>query len=125
MPLLKWYLSHGLKVTTVHKYLKYEPGKPFEWFTEEVSQARHDRDNDPSLKQLDDTHKLKGNSFYGKMIEDLVKHLKTTFTTTEELVDESFRSPWKKSVLCSRSRSASVKSPLRCHTNAVLPFIDQ
>ena len=36
MPLLKWYLRHGLKVTTIHKYLNYKPGRPFEWFPEEV-----------------------------------------------------------------------------------------
>ena len=39
-PLLKWYLSHGLKVTAIHKYLKSEPGKPFKWFSKEVSQIR-------------------------------------------------------------------------------------
>ena len=47
-----------------------------------------------TLKQLGDTFKLKGNSFYGKMIEDLLKQLKTTFTINEELADESFRSPF-------------------------------
>ena len=39
-PLLKWYLSHGLKVIAVHISLKYKPGKSFKWFTEDVSQAR-------------------------------------------------------------------------------------
>ena len=40
--------------------------------------------------------KLKGNSFYGKMIKDLIKHLKTTFIINEELVDKSFRLPFFK-----------------------------
>ena len=53
-----------------------------------------DRDNDPLLKQLGDTHKLKGNSFYGKMTKDIMKHLKTTFTISKELVDETFKSPF-------------------------------
>ena len=66
----------------------------FEWFPEEVSQVRRNGDSNPALKQLGDKHKLKRNSFYGKMIEDLMKHLKTTFTTNEELVDESYRSPF-------------------------------
>ena len=78
----------------IHKYLKYKSRRPFSWFLEELSKARHDRDNNPSLKQLLDTHKLKGNSFYGRMIEDQMKHLKTTFTINEELVDESFRLPF-------------------------------
>ena len=29
MPMLKLYLSHGLKVNTIYKYLKYEASKPF------------------------------------------------------------------------------------------------
>ena len=93
-PMLKWYLSHWLKVTAIHMYLKYESDQPFSWFPEEVSKARRDGDNDPSLKQLGDTHKLKGSLFYGKMIKDLMKHLKTTFTVNTELVDKSFRSPF-------------------------------
>ena len=48
------------------------------------------------MKQLSDTFKLKENPFYGKMIEDLIKHLKTTFTIDEGLVDELFRSPFFK-----------------------------
>ena len=71
-PMLKWYLSYGLKVTAIHKYLKYKSNQPFSWFPEGVSKVGHDEDNDPSLKQLSDTHKLKGNSFYGKMIENLI-----------------------------------------------------
>ena len=74
VPLLKWYLSHSLKVTAIHKYLKYDLGKPFEWFLEEVSQVRQDGDNNLALKQLGDTFKLRGNAFYEKMIEDLMKH---------------------------------------------------
>ena len=89
-PMLKWYLKHGLKVTAIHKYLKYEPSRAFNWFPKEASKALNG-DNDPSLKELGDTHKLKGNSFYGKIIGDLMKHLQMTFTTNEELVDESFR----------------------------------
>ena len=88
------YLSHNLKVTTINKYLKYEAGKPFKWFPKEVSQARRNGNDTPALKQLRDTHKLKGNPFCGKMIKDLVKHGRTTFATKEDLVDQSFRSPF-------------------------------
>ena len=30
--MLKWYFSHGLTVTAIHKYLKYVSRKPFSWF---------------------------------------------------------------------------------------------
>ena len=93
-PLLKWYLNHGLQVTKIHRYISYTSGRPFKWFPEEVSSARRDADNDKNKKQLGDTAKLKGNSFYGKMIENLEKHMNTKLTTNEKLIDNIFRSPF-------------------------------
>ena len=93
-PLLKWYLNHGLQVTKIHKYISYTPGTPFKWFPEEVSGARRAVDQDKNKRQLGDTAKLKGNSFYGKMIENLEKHISTKFTTDENLIDKIFRSPY-------------------------------
>ena len=93
-PLLKWYLNHGLQVTISHRYISYISGRPFKWFPEEVSSARREADNDKNKKQLGDTAKLKGNSFYGKMIENLEKHISTKFTTDEKLIDKIFRSPF-------------------------------
>ena len=92
--LLKWYLNHGLQVTKIHKYISYTSGRPFKWFPEEVSGARRAADQDKNKKQLGDTAKLKGNSFYGKMIENLEKHMNTKFTTDEKLIDKIFRSPY-------------------------------
>ena len=92
-PLLKWYLNHGLQVTKIHNYISYTSGRPFKWFPEEVSGARRAADQDKNKRQLGDTAKLKGNSFYGKMIENLEKHMNTKFTTDENLIDKIFRSP--------------------------------
>ena len=97
-PLLKWYLNHGLQVTKIHRYISYtsssSSSSSFKWFPEEVSSARRAADNDKNKKQLGDTAKLKGNSFYGKMIENLEKHMNTKFTTNEKLIDKIFRSPF-------------------------------
>ena len=93
-PLLKWYLNHGLQVTKIHRYISYTSGRPFKWFPEEVSSARRAADQDKNKSQLGDTAKLKGNSFYGKMIENLEKHMNTKFTTNEKLIDNIFRSPF-------------------------------
>ena len=93
-PLLKWYLNHGLQVTKIHRYMSYTSGRPFKWFPEEVSSARRAADQDKNKRQLGDTAKLKGNSFYGKMIENLEKHMNTKFTTNEKLIDNIFRSPF-------------------------------
>ena len=66
---------------------------PFSWFPEEVANARREADKDPLKKQLGDVAKLKGNSFYGKMIEDLVRDKSMKFTHEERSVGKAFRSP--------------------------------
>ena len=43
---------------------------------------------------MGDVAKLKGNSFYGKMIEDLGYHKSTKFTREERVVDKALRSPF-------------------------------
>ena len=93
-PLIEWYLQHGLRLTAVHQLIEYEPGMPFSWFPEEVANARREADKDPLKKQLGDVAKLKGNSFYGKMIEDLGRHKSTKFTRKEMVVDKALRSPF-------------------------------
>ena len=93
-PLLKWYLDHGLKVTAFHQFLRYKRGKPFAWFPEEVADARRQADKDPDKRLVGDTAKLKANSFYGKMIEDVARHANTTFTSDEKKVDQAMRSPY-------------------------------
>ena len=122
-PLLKWYLNHGLQVTKIHKYISYTSGRPFKWFPEEVSGARRAADQDKNKKQLGDTAKLKGNSFYGKMIENLEKHMNTKFTTDEKLIDEIFRSPYFDDLeeisngafeVSQRKRRVTITRPYQC-----------
>ena len=122
-PLLKWYLNHGLQVTKIHRYISYTYGRPFKWFPEEVSSARRAADQDKNKKQLGDTAKLKGNSFYGKMIENLEKHMNTKFTTNEKLIDEIFRSPFFEDLeeisngafeVSQRKRRVTITRPYQC-----------
>ena len=122
-PLLKWYLNHGLQVTKIHRYISYTSSRPFKWFPEEVSSARRAADNDKNKKQLGDTAKLKGNSFYGKMIENLEKHMTTKFTTDEKLIDKIFRSPFFEDLeeinagvfeVRQRKRQVTITRPYQC-----------
>ena len=71
---------------------EYKPGKPFSWFPEEVANARGEADKDLHKKQLGNVAKLKGNSFYEKMVEDLGRHKSTKFTRKEKVVDKALRS---------------------------------
>ena len=93
-PLIEWYLQHGLRLTAVHQLIEYEPGMLFSWFPVEVANARREADKDPLKKQLGDVAKLTGNSFYGKMIEDLGRHKSTRFTRKEMVFDKALRSPF-------------------------------
>ena len=122
-PLLKWYLNHGLQVTKIHRYISYTSGRPFKWFPEEVSSARRAADQDKNKRQLGDTAKLKGNSFYGKMIENLEKHMNTKFTTNEKLIDNIFRSPFFEDLeeinegvfeVRQRKRQVTITRPYQC-----------
>ncbi len=65
-PLLRWYIEHGLVVTKVYKAVEYIPKACFKPFTEQVSQARRNGDDDPDTAIIAETMKLLGNSAYGK-----------------------------------------------------------
>ena len=91
---MEWYLRHGLSITEVHKLNNYKPGMPFSWFLQEEANTRREADKDPLKKHFGDVAKLKGNSFYGKMIADLGHHKSTKFTCKEMVVDKDVRSPF-------------------------------
>ena len=59
-------LINGLRSTAVHQLVKYELGKPFSWFSEEVANARRETDKDAQKKQLGNVAKLKGIAFIGE-----------------------------------------------------------
>ena len=88
---IEWYLQHILRLTAVNQLIEYKPGMPFLWFPEEVANGRRKADEDPLKKQLGDVAKLKGNSFYGKII-DLGRHKSTKFTRKEMVVGKALRS---------------------------------
>ena len=121
-PLLKWYLEHGLKVTAYHQLILYKPGRPFDWFPEEVANARREADKHVDKKIAGETSKLKGNSFYGKMIEDIARHCYTTFTADENKVDAALRSPFFEDLeevgdayeIQERKRKVSIERPYQC-----------
>ena len=122
-PLLKWYIEHGLKVTAYHQLLHYEPGRPFDWFPPEVAEARRQADKDEDKKIIGENAKLKGNSHYGKMIENIARHNYTTFTTDENELDKMLRSPFFEDVeeigdvafeIRERKRKVEITRPYQC-----------
>ena len=107
----------------VHRLVEYEPGKPFSWFPEEVANARREADKDSlKKKELSDDANLKGNSFYGKMIEDLGRHKSTRFTRKEMVVDKALTFPFFDNLeyiggayeIKEFKRTVMVKRPYQC-----------
>ena len=82
-----------MRLTAVHQWVEYKPGKIFSWFPEEVANARREAEKDLLKKQLSGVLKQKGNSFYWKMMEDLARHKSIKFAR-EGRDDETLRSPF-------------------------------
>ena len=93
-PLIAWHLQHELRLTAVHQLIEYEPDMSFSWFLEKVPYARREKDKDTLKKQVLDVAKLKGNSFYKKMLEGKGCHKETRFTREERVADKALRSPF-------------------------------
>ena len=121
-PLIEWYLKHGLEITAVHQFISYTSEKPFAWFPDEVAEARRNGDVDPSKQILSDTAKLKGNTPYGKLIENLLNRITTTFTTNTDRVDMALRSPHFQNLeeindvyeVKERKKQVKIKRPYQC-----------
>lgn len=47
VPLLEWYLDHGLEITAVHRTIDYQPRKNFTWFVDEVTEEQAQRGLEP------------------------------------------------------------------------------
>ena len=88
-PLLKWYLEHHVVVTRVYREINYKREKPFQWFVDEVTEARRMGDTDENKALLADIFKLLGNSAYGKTIEDVTRQTNIIYTKYENVVDRA------------------------------------
>ena len=76
---LKWLLQKGLVVSRIYQVVEFTPKRPFRKFVQDVSDARRAGDVDKDQKIIADTMKLIGNSGYGSLIMDKVKHQDTLY----------------------------------------------
>lgn len=83
LPLLKWYIHHGLIVTKIYQEVEYKAQSCFSNFVQEVSNARRDGDVHPDKSIIADTMKLIANSGYGSLIMDKTKHRSIKYVDTE------------------------------------------
>ena len=88
------YLQHILRLILVLQLVEYKQCKPFSRFPEKVTNARWKMDNYPLKKQLSDDAKLKKNSLYGILIEDLRRQNSTKITRDQWVIGKVIRSPF-------------------------------
>ena len=93
-PLLRWYVDHGAVITAVYRTIDYTPSKVFDWFVEQVTEARRTGDVEKSKALLVEVFKLLGNSGYGKLIEALERQTNIIYTKDERVVDRALRSAY-------------------------------
>ena len=58
MPLLKWYLEHGLVITRIYTVIEYVPNAALKDFTAQLAEARLHGDHDPRYTLTAEMHKL-------------------------------------------------------------------
>jgi len=81
-------------ITAVYGTIEYTPRKVFDWFVEEVTEARRTGDVENSKALLADVFKLLGNSGYGKLIEALERQTNVIYKKNEKVVDRTLRSAY-------------------------------
>ena len=92
-PLLKWYLNKGLVITKVYEVIEYQKNVCFTEFVDNISNARREGDADSEKACLADLAKLIGNSSYGSMLLNKMKHRNTIITSDIEKVLAHMNNP--------------------------------
>ncbi|KAG2872183.1 hypothetical protein PC118_g24197 [Phytophthora cactorum] len=85
-PLLKWYISHGLKISKTYCFIKTSSHKAFDPFMEAVSNARREDDVDKSKAMIAEMMKLVGNSAFGRSGTDMSKHKEVKYESNDKAI---------------------------------------
>ncbi|KAG2961560.1 hypothetical protein PC119_g26072 [Phytophthora cactorum] len=85
-PLLKWYISHGLKISKTYCFIKASSHKAFDPFMEAVSNARREGDVDKSKAMIAEMMKLVGNSAFGRSGMDMSKHKEVKYESNDKAI---------------------------------------
>ena len=85
MPLLKWYLEHGLVITHIYTVVEYAPNAALKDFTVQVAEARLHGDRDPRYALTAEMCKLEGNASYGTLITNKEKHHDIIYVDESEI----------------------------------------
>ena len=72
--LLKWYLNHGMHISHIYEVIEFTPTNCFKEFTSTITYARREAETDPTKQIIGQTFKIIGNSAYGSMLMDKLKH---------------------------------------------------
>ena len=88
IPLLKWYLEHGLVITRIYTIVEYIPNAAFSSFMTQIAQCHLEGDRDKDKALIAEMSKLIGNSSYGWMITNKEKHHDIVYVDESEISTE-------------------------------------
>ena len=81
IPLLRWYITHGLVVNRIYQIVEYHREACIRHFGESVSAPRREGDADHDKAIIADTMKLLGNSAYVKTVTNIDRHRNVKYCT--------------------------------------------
>ena len=84
-PLLRWYITHGLVVSSIHRVIEFQPQRCFRDFVTNVCDARRAGDVDKSKEMIANTMKLLANSSYGCLCMCKSKHRQIVYVRGDAL----------------------------------------
>ena len=74
--LLKWYLNHGMNVSHIYEVIEFTPTKCFTDFTNTITSARREAEQNPDKQIIGQTFKIIGNSGkYSYSLYKLIIHI--------------------------------------------------
>lgn len=94
VPLLEWYLDHGLEITAVYRTIDYQPRKIFTWFVDEVTEEQTQRGlkprQGPPCGGVQDAEEQR----LQQADENKDRQTQVVYTKDWELLNEALRSVW-------------------------------
>ena len=82
--LLKWYINHGLKITRIYEVIEFTPNRCFKQFTDTITSARRNAEKDPDKEIIGRMFKNLGNSAFGSLLLDKLKHREIKYVEGRE-----------------------------------------
>ena len=120
-PLLKYYMTLGIKVSNVCQLIEFDNNSCFKPFVQSVVDARRGGDTNPDSCVVAETMKLIGNSAYGYQLMDRTRHTNTKYVDNSK-IDRTINSKHYRSLneICPDSYEVTSSRPIVEHREPIV-----